>query len=86
MKIKFFIEVFSSDIRDDTHAISICSGLQLQCEAYSLLRTVVKQFSVNAKDLVTYLSYQPSQYAAFDHLNETDVMIITLRKSVTRAI
>ena len=34
---------------------------------------------------VTYLLYQHCQYAAFDHPNKTDVMIITLGKSVTRA-
>ena len=33
MKIKFFfVEVSFPDIHDDTHAISVCSGLQSQCE------------------------------------------------------
>ena len=31
--------------------ISLCSGLQSQCEAHGSLRMVAKQFSVNAKDL-----------------------------------
>ena len=35
------------------------------------------------KTFVTYLLYEHSQYAAFDHPNKTEVMIITLRKSVT---
>ena len=86
MKIEFIVEISFPDIHDDTHAISVCSGLQLQCEAHGSLRTVAKQFSVNAKDLCDYLLYQHSQYAAFDRLNKTDVMIITLGKSVTRAI
>ena len=47
----FFVEVSFPDIHDDTHAISVCSGLQSQCEAHGSLRTVAKQFSVNAKDL-----------------------------------
>ena len=34
------------------------------------------------KTFVTYLLYEHSQYAAFDRPNETEVMIITLRKSV----
>ena len=51
MKISFFVEVSFPDIHDDTHAISLCLGLQSQYEAYGSLRTVVKQFSVNAKDL-----------------------------------
>ena len=85
MKIKSFIEVSFPDIHNDTHAISVCSGLQSQCEAYSSLRTVAKKIS--AYDLsVTYLLYQYSQYDAFDCQNKTDVMVITLGKSVTRAI
>ena len=32
------------------------------------------------KTFVTYILYQHSQYAAFDHLNKTDVMIITPRE------
>ena len=32
---------------------------------------------------MTYLLYQHSQYAAFDRPNKTEVMIITLGKSVT---
>ena len=52
MKIKFFVEVSFPDIHDDTHAISVCSGLQSQCEALGSLRTVAKQFSVNAKTFV----------------------------------
>ena len=51
MKIKFFVEVSFPDIYDDRHVISVYSGLQSQCEAHGLLRTVAKQFSVNAKDL-----------------------------------
>ena len=51
MKIKFFVEVSFLDIHNDTHAISVCSGLQSQGEPYGSLRTVAKQFSVNAKDL-----------------------------------
>ena len=47
----FFVEVSFPDIHDDTHAISVCSSLQLQCDARGSPRTVVKQFSVNAKDL-----------------------------------
>ena len=47
----FVVEVSFSDIHDDTHAISVCSALQSQCEAHGSLRTVAKQFSVNAKDL-----------------------------------
>ena len=35
------------------------------------------------KTFVTCLLYQHSQYAAFDRPNETEVMIITLGKSVT---
>ena len=35
--------------------------------------------------LVTYLLFQHSQYAAFDRPNKTDVIIITLEKSVTWA-
>ena len=35
------------------------------------------------KTLVTYLLYEYSQYAAFDHTNKTEVMIITPGKSVT---
>ena len=35
------------------------------------------------KTFVTYLLYQHSQYAAFDRPNKTEVMIITLGKSVT---
>ena len=38
------------------------------------------------KTFVTYLLNQHSQYAAFDRLNKTDVMIITLGKSVTMTI
>ena len=30
----FFVEVSFPDIHDDTHAISVCSGLQSQCEAH----------------------------------------------------
>ena len=48
MKIKFFVEVSFPDIHDDTR---VYSGLQSQCEAHGSLRTVAKQFSVNAKDL-----------------------------------
>ena len=51
MKIKFFIEVSFPDIHDDTHAISVCSGLQSQCESHGSLRTVAKQLSVNVKNL-----------------------------------
>ena len=51
MKIKFFVEVSFPDIHDDTHAISVYSGLQSQCEANGSLGTVGKQFSANAKDL-----------------------------------
>ena len=51
--------------------------LKSQCEAHGLLRTVEKQFFVNAKDLCdTYLLYQHSQYASFDRPNKTDVIII----------
>ena len=50
MIVSFFVEVSFLEIHDDTHAISLCSGLQSQCEAYGSLRTVAKQFSVNAKD------------------------------------
>ena len=50
MKIKFFVEVSFPDIHDDTHAISVCSGLQSQCGAQDSLRIVAKQFSVNARD------------------------------------
>ena len=35
------------------------------------------------KTFVTHLFYQHSQYAAFDHPNKIEVMIITLGKSVT---
>ena len=35
------------------------------------------------KTFVTYFWYQHSQYAAFDRLNKTEAMIITLGKSVT---
>ena len=35
------------------------------------------------KTFVTYLLYQHSQCAAFDRRNKTEVMIITLGKSVT---
>ena len=38
-------------IHNDTHVISVCSGLQLQCDVHGSLRTVAKQFSVNGKDL-----------------------------------
>ena len=86
MKINFFVELSFLDIHDDTHAISVCSGSQSQCEAKGSLRTVAKQFSVSAKTFVTDLFYQHSQYAAFDRPNKTDVMIITQGKSVTRAI
>ena len=48
MKIKFFVEVSFSDIHGDTHATSVCSGSQSQCEAHGSLRTVAKQFSVKA--------------------------------------
>ena len=34
------------------------------------------------KNFVTYLLYEHSQYAAFDRRNKTEVMIITLMKSV----
>ena len=51
MKIKFFVEVFFPDTHDDTHAISVCSGLESQCEVHGSLRTVAKQVFVNAKDL-----------------------------------
>ena len=34
------------------------------------------------KTFVTYLLYEHSQYAAFDRPNKTEVMIITLGKSV----
>ena len=51
MKIKFFVEVSFPDIHDDTPAISVCSCLQSQCEAYGSLRTVTKQFSINEKGL-----------------------------------
>ena len=61
-------------------AIFVCSDLQSQCEAHGSLRTVAKQFSVNAKDLCDIFLYQHSQYAAFDCPNKTDVMIITLGK------
>ena len=50
MKISFFSEVSFPDIDGDTHAISVCSGLQSQCEAHGSLRTAAKQFSVNEKD------------------------------------
>ena len=48
---------------DDTHAISVCSGLQLQCEAHGSLKTVAKQFSVNAKDLcdISFVSTQSTR-------------------------
>ena len=52
MKISiFFVEVSFPSIHDDTHAISVCLGLQSQCDAHGSLETVAKQFSVNAKDL-----------------------------------
>ena len=35
------------------------------------------------KTFVTYLLYQHSQYAAFDRPNKTEVIIVTLGKSVT---
>ena len=35
------------------------------------------------KTFVIYLLYQHSQYAAFGRLNKTEVMIITLEKSIT---
>ena len=38
-------------MHDDTHATSVCSGLQSQCEAHGSLRTVAKQSSVNANNL-----------------------------------
>ena len=47
----FFVEVSFPDIHDDTHAISLCSSLQSQCEAHGSLRTVAEQFSINAKDV-----------------------------------
>ena len=34
------------------------------------------------KTFMTYLLYEHSQYAAFDRPNKTEVMIITLGKSV----
>ena len=34
------------------------------------------------KTFVTYLLYEHSQYAVFDHPNKMEVMIITLGKSV----
>ena len=80
MKISIFVEVSFPDIHDDTHAISVCSGLQRQCEVQCLLRMVSKQLSVNAKDLCDISLYQHSQYTAFDRPNKTDVMIITLGK------
>ena len=49
--MKFFFEVSFPDNDNDTHVISVYSGLQSQCEAHGSLRTVAKQFSVNAKDL-----------------------------------
>ena len=82
MKIKFSIEVAFPDIHDNPLAISVCSGLQ----AHGSLTTIAKQFSVKAKAFVTYLLYQHGQYATFDRKIKTDVMIITLGKSVTRAI
>ena len=51
MKIKSFVEVSFPDIHGDTHAISVCSGLQWQCEAHGSPRTITKQFFVIAKDL-----------------------------------
>ena len=82
----FFVEISFPDIHDDTDAISVCSGLQFQSEAHGSLRTVLKQFSVNAKDLCDIALYQHSQYVAFDLPNKTDVIIITSGKSVTRVI
>ena len=60
MKVRFFVEVSFPDIHDDTHAISVCSGLQSQCKADGSLSTVAKQFSVNAKDLcdISFVSTQ----------------------------
>ena len=87
MKIKFFSLKFPfPDIHDNTHAISVCSGLQSQCEAHGLLRRLRNNFLYMQKTFVPYLLYQHSQYAAFDRPNNTDVMIVTLGKSVTRTI
>ena len=58
-----------------------------QCETWGSLRTIAKQFSVNIKDLCDIFFYidiinTPLWIAQ----NQTNVIIITLGKSVTRAI
>ena len=62
------------------------SRLALQCKTNASLGTVAKQISVYIKNLCDISLYQHSQYAAFDCPSETNVLVVTLEKSVTKAI